>query len=274
MGKYIYLLVGPSGSGKSTVADILNRKYGWKVVDSYTTRPPRYPDEKGHIFVTQYEFDKLDNRIAYTEFNGYEYCATLDQIEESDVYIIDPAGVDYFAAVYDGCKIPVIFYLDISEDDALINMLKRNDTESDAIRRIGNDAEEFTGFKEKLPSYHYKFLTKRGYRYHIIKSDASHSPEIIANQIYELRDKTISLDELKEFCDIYAAASENGVIGIYRTFNSGLDVWLTEDVFCSLFGERYTVAPSDPKFEDCEEWIHVEGYYRFHCLVDKNDAEI
>lgn len=39
--EFIVLLVGPSASGKSTIADKLEELYGWKQVQSITTRPRR-----------------------------------------------------------------------------------------------------------------------------------------------------------------------------------------------------------------------------------------
>ena len=78
----IVLLVGPSGSGKTAIANYLHDTYGWNTVQSYTTRPPRYDGEEGHTFVTDEEFDKLTDMIAYTEFDGHRYCATADQIDQ------------------------------------------------------------------------------------------------------------------------------------------------------------------------------------------------
>ena len=46
----LYLLVGPSGSGKTTVANWLEKEYNLRQVNSYTTRPPRFSNEPGHIF--------------------------------------------------------------------------------------------------------------------------------------------------------------------------------------------------------------------------------
>jgi hypothetical protein len=46
--KPLILLCGKSGSGKTTVADLLQSKYGLKQLESYTTRPQRKADERGH----------------------------------------------------------------------------------------------------------------------------------------------------------------------------------------------------------------------------------
>ena len=92
----ICLLVGPSGSGKTTIANKLSEEKGWKVLQSYTTRPKRYSNETGHIFVSEEEFEQYKNDLcAYTEFDGYKYWATNQQVDESEIYIIDPAGVDF-----------------------------------------------------------------------------------------------------------------------------------------------------------------------------------
>ena len=55
--KNIYCIAGPSGSGKTTIAEELKKRYGMKVLESYTTRAPRYEGETGHIFVTPKKFN-------------------------------------------------------------------------------------------------------------------------------------------------------------------------------------------------------------------------
>lgn len=97
----LILLVGESGSGKTTVATELERQYGFKSIQSYTTRPPRNESEYGHIFVSNDEFDALQSDlVAYTEYNGYRYGATKQQVNECDIYVIDPSGVQYFMEHY------------------------------------------------------------------------------------------------------------------------------------------------------------------------------
>ena len=58
MNNTILLIVGASGTGKTTVANTLSKMFGMKQIQSYTTRPPRYEGEKGHIFVTDEEFNR------------------------------------------------------------------------------------------------------------------------------------------------------------------------------------------------------------------------
>ena len=82
--KNIYLIVAPSGAGKTTVTELLETNYGFKSIQSYTTRPPRYDGETGHIFVSDKDFDKLTDIVAFTEFAGNRYCATAQQVEEND----------------------------------------------------------------------------------------------------------------------------------------------------------------------------------------------
>ena len=67
----LFLFCGRSASGKTTVADKLSCQYGYRQIESYTTRPPRIPGEIGHIFISNEEFDNLGELAAYTEYNGY-----------------------------------------------------------------------------------------------------------------------------------------------------------------------------------------------------------
>ena len=89
------LIVGRTGSGKDYLANKLCETYDLKILKSYTTRPKRTENEDTHIFINildsiMYERDK----VAKTIINGYEYFATKQQVEECDVYLIDPNGID------------------------------------------------------------------------------------------------------------------------------------------------------------------------------------
>ena len=63
---------------------------------SYTTRPRRANEGDTHIFISDDEYQDLENsgQIAtFTQIGQYKYCCTVDQLYESDVYVIDPVGV-------------------------------------------------------------------------------------------------------------------------------------------------------------------------------------
>lgn len=139
----IFLIVGESGSGKTTIVNELEKRYGLKSIQSYTTRPQRSLSELGHIFIDDSQFNQLENMVAYTNFCGYEYCATQQQAEESDLYIIDPKGVEYFQEHYNGSKDVKVIYLTIDEDERERRMILRGDTEKSIDNRLANDYLEF-----------------------------------------------------------------------------------------------------------------------------------
>ena len=146
--KYIVLIVGESGSGKSTICDELTKRYGLKQVKSYTTRPRRSDNESGHIFVSDEEFDRLENMCAFTLFNGHKYCATSKQVDNADLYVIDPKGVKYFMNHYNGKKIPMVIYIDVDKKTRRKRMMKRGDGQDKVDKRIKHDEESFGNVDE------------------------------------------------------------------------------------------------------------------------------
>lgn len=142
----LILLVGKSGSGKSTFQQELVNKWGFRYVQSYTTRPKRYDNETGHIFVTKDEFDAIENKVAYTKFNGYEYCATKEQLDECNIYIIDPKGIKNLKQNYDN-KFLFVVYLDANEYNCTQRMLMRGDEVEKVEERIKHDRKAFKNVK-------------------------------------------------------------------------------------------------------------------------------
>lgn len=146
--KYIVLIVGESGSGKSTICDELTKRYDLKQVKSYTTRPRRNKNEDGHTFISDEEFDKLENICAYTYFDKYRYCATREQVDNADLYIIDPYGIRYVMAAYNGRKIPVVVYIHADKHIRRKRMEKRGDTRHKIKQRMANDELSFVNVDE------------------------------------------------------------------------------------------------------------------------------
>jgi len=94
--KPLLLFVGHSGSGKDFLIDL----FGLKRVISRTTRQRRSGEiNRVHKrFVTLGEMQSYDPKevVAYTIFNGEHYCALRQDLIGKDVYVIDPAGLEFF----------------------------------------------------------------------------------------------------------------------------------------------------------------------------------
>ena len=144
----LYCIVGPSGSGKSTVTwaiqkglEEINATRVLKPVESMTTRPPRYPGEPGHVYVSKEEFDTYE-MVAYTMFDGNEYGVPAEMLDECDFYVIDIDGVKTLRKRYKGKEL-VVVYLAITPEEAAKRMYARGASEAEVNKRLANDAVMF-----------------------------------------------------------------------------------------------------------------------------------
>ena len=182
MGNCIFLIVGCSGSGKTTITERLEQKYGLKSIQSYTTRKPRYEGETGHIFISDEEFDKLTDMVAYTEFAGNRYCATAEQVEDNDLYIIDPKGIDFFMKSYKGSKTPKIIFISSNLTTRYERMVERAETKGkshqeaieSSLTRIVNDAGEF-----------YDYIQGQAWIDYVCKNNSNDNLEDIVDKIFD-----------------------------------------------------------------------------------------
>lgn len=147
MNKPLFLFVGRSASGKTTIADILVQRYGHKQVFSYTTRPPRYDGEIGHIFVDEDEFNNLGDLVAYTEYNGHRYGTTAEQLDECSIYVVDVPGVETLLQKYQTNRPIIIIYFDATVYTRINRMLDRHDSDMSIISRLLQD-EKSDWFKQ------------------------------------------------------------------------------------------------------------------------------
>ncbi len=138
----IICLVGPSGSGKTSIAYALKEKYGYNVIESYTTRPPRHEGEKGHTFVNMSDeieaecipssdpFERMteghNNVIAYNKYNGYEYWAIREQYQGKGVsiYVVDVPGVEMLKETVKDAEI-VVVALHVNEGEIVRRLFER-----------------------------------------------------------------------------------------------------------------------------------------------------
>ncbi len=140
MPKPLFLFVGRSASGKTTIANILEDKYKYKQVQSYTTRAPRYDGDVGHIFITKEEFDDLGELAAYTLYNNNEYGTTFKQLNECDIYVIDVPGVVTLLQKEIDRPI-VVIYFDTTVYTRINRMLDRGDSDVNIVARLLQDEQ-------------------------------------------------------------------------------------------------------------------------------------
>ena len=172
MRKPLFLFVGRSASGKTTIANILETKYGYKQVESYCTRPPRYEGETGHIFVSEEEFKNLGDLAAYTFYNNNHYGTTFKQLNECDIYVIDIPGVESLLQKLKNDNRPIcIFYFDVSVHNRIIRMLNRQDSDSMIISRLLEDEKE--DWFKKLDSlvWHYNNIIGKNVDFYSVNAN-------------------------------------------------------------------------------------------------------
>ncbi len=145
------MICGASGSGKSAIVERLEQT-GLTSIQSYTTRPPRYPGEKGHIFIPNEPVDDIKRkypvRVAETIFDGHFYFATYQQAVSADLYVIDPDGIGEFRKRRRGRPYRVIF-IDCPPNVAERRMGLRGASDEEALRRIAHDKEIFAPVKRQ-----------------------------------------------------------------------------------------------------------------------------
>lgn len=142
MSNPLYLFVGKSASGKTTIADILEQTYECRQVSSYTTRSPRYDGEIGHVFVDDAEFDNLGDLVAYTEYNGFRYGTTAEQLDQCQIYVVDVPGVKTLLQKYKTNRPIVIIYFDTTVYTRINRMIARGDSEMSIISRLLQDEKD------------------------------------------------------------------------------------------------------------------------------------
>lgn len=141
MNNTLYLFVGKSASGKTSVANFLEQKHGLKQVQSYTTRPPRYEGEIGHIFVNDEQFDNLGELVAYTEYNGFRYGTTAEQLDKCQIYVVDVPGVKTLLERYNTDRKIVIIYFSTNICTRINRMKNRGDNDAAIIERLLQDEQ-------------------------------------------------------------------------------------------------------------------------------------
>ena len=141
----IYFIIAPSGSGKTSICNMLKEKYN----------------------------------ITFDEYNN---CATAEQVENNDLYIIDPKGVDFFMESYKGSKTPKVIFISSDMTTRYERMKSRAeengseymDAVKSSLERITNDVVDFYDYIHDQTQIDYTF-----------KNNADDKLEDVVDRIYK-----------------------------------------------------------------------------------------
>ena len=146
-------VMAESAAGKDKlVNELCNRNHLTQLI-SYTTRARRANEDDTHIFVDEetYQQMKDDNNIAaYTYINGNHYWSTINQLYESDFYVIDPRGVESLKALNLPNLHLVTVYLNVPEDVRKERAKLRGDDMNVYRNRCLSEREQFRDMKKNM----------------------------------------------------------------------------------------------------------------------------
>ena len=141
----IYFIIAPSSSGKTSICNLLKEKYN----------------------------------ITFDECNS---CATAEQVENNDLYIIDPKGTDFFMKSYKGSKTPKVIFISSDMTTRYERMKSRAeengseymDAVKSSLERITNDVVDFYDYIHGQTQIDYTF-----------KNNADDKLEDVVDRIYK-----------------------------------------------------------------------------------------
>lgn len=159
-----FLFIGRTGAGKTVIAYHVCKKLGLKQVKSLTTRAPRNTNEKNnsydHHFVSEKDFliAGLEYGFAaYTEINGNKYATTFDELDKSDIYVIDPAGVKNLKEICGDKYRFVEIYIRVPYSLNEERFVSRGGAKQEFKKRYDDESEQFSDY-EKSQEFDYHVL--------------------------------------------------------------------------------------------------------------------
>lgn len=155
-----FLIIGRTAAGKTEIAKAVAKELGLSIVKSYTDRPKRPSEEaeSDHTHVSVPEMDDIlksenDPVVAFTEINGTRYCATLNQLKENDIYVIDPMGWARLVDQYEDEFRFVLIYICTRETDRLKYWKARAGLVADFFDRSVSEDSMFKVFEKCASDY-------------------------------------------------------------------------------------------------------------------------
>lgn len=147
-----FLFIGRTASGKTAISKAVCERMGLKRLISYSTKPQgkKSDEDYDHIYVRDEDLHRYeDDMAAYTEIDDFKYFSTFEQIENSDVYVIDPNGLDKLKIKcgnkYDFVEIYIRTPQKIAEQRAKM----RGDKLKEFKQRWVSENKEFTEYENR-----------------------------------------------------------------------------------------------------------------------------
>jgi len=147
------ILVGPTASGKNILRERLAKK-GFTFDVSYTTREIRKEvgekDGLDYHFISDEEFEKMkanDGFYEKVEYNGKKYGTGRYEWNNSDVFIMEPHGIDCILEEdRDSC---FIIYIEPPTQERVKRMREERKWSNEEInKRISTDTRKFSNFNK------------------------------------------------------------------------------------------------------------------------------
>ena len=146
-------IMAESAAGKDTLIDRLCQISNFTQLISFTTRPQRDNEGETHLFVStdMYEAMKNNDEIAaYTYINGNHYWSTISQLYNSDLYAIDPQGVESLKALNLPNLRIVTIYINVPEDIRKERAMSRGDNPNVYRARCLSERNQFRDMKKNM----------------------------------------------------------------------------------------------------------------------------
>jgi len=122
------VIIGRTASGKTTFAEEL-AKLNMKYEVSYSTKKPRNEKDTSHHFVSEQEFDELEDKILETSYNGKKYAYTKSQLNQTECIVLDPKGVNELLNLMPNLEIFIVNII-ADKEKRKKNFLKRESEKS------------------------------------------------------------------------------------------------------------------------------------------------
>lgn len=178
----LFLFCGRSASGKTTIAEMLTDQYGYSQVYSYTTRAPRSEEEIGHIFVDTETFNNLGELAAYTYYNSAHYGTTFEQLQTSDIYVIDVPGIESLLKNYNKINRHIcIIYFSSTVYTRINRMINRGSSDTEVISRLLQDEKD--DWYKKLDQLVWHYVNIEQTNVDLYRIDANGSQQNVLEQV-------------------------------------------------------------------------------------------